>query len=194
MTGRRFHRTTEAIPRRPWKAKSPFASRPIQIGIKRVREECARGTTRASSIHFHRAVPRSSSHTGPRKMAFFGLDNALLRVRGFRGSVAGREVCNSRSSSVLNLGPPKKGPKSQVKYPKESIFGPFSLHTNRLLWDILLDFWGHFSGEGGVPRNYGIFRTLKCTFGVSGLCSKSGQVPPQMELQRFWGCMDRAPL
>ena len=34
MTGRRFHRTTEAIPRRPWKAKSPFASRPMKINIK----------------------------------------------------------------------------------------------------------------------------------------------------------------
>ena len=35
MTGRRFHRTTEAIPRRPWKARSPFASRPIRISIKK---------------------------------------------------------------------------------------------------------------------------------------------------------------
>ena len=33
MTGRRFHRTTEAIPRRPWKAKSPFASKPTKISI-----------------------------------------------------------------------------------------------------------------------------------------------------------------
>ena len=31
MTGRRFHRTMEVIPRRPWKSKSPFASRPITI-------------------------------------------------------------------------------------------------------------------------------------------------------------------
>ena len=35
MTGRRFHRTTEAIPRRPWKSKSPFASRPIYISIEK---------------------------------------------------------------------------------------------------------------------------------------------------------------
>ena len=43
MTGRRFHRTTEAIPRRPWKSKSPFAFRPMQISIKRwTRGVCAR--------------------------------------------------------------------------------------------------------------------------------------------------------
>ena len=32
---RRFHRTTEAIPRRPWKAEPFFASRPIKISIKK---------------------------------------------------------------------------------------------------------------------------------------------------------------
>ena len=31
MTGRGFHCTTEVIPRRPSKSKSPFASRPIKI-------------------------------------------------------------------------------------------------------------------------------------------------------------------
>ena len=46
MTGRRFHRTTEAIPRRPWKAKRFFASRPVKISIKRVCEGCARGMPR----------------------------------------------------------------------------------------------------------------------------------------------------
>ena len=46
MTGRRFHRTTEAVPRRPWKAKRFSASRPGKISIKRVREGCAQGTTR----------------------------------------------------------------------------------------------------------------------------------------------------
>ena len=35
MSGRRFHCTTEAIPRRPWKAKSPFASKPCQVNIKK---------------------------------------------------------------------------------------------------------------------------------------------------------------
>ena len=35
MTGRRFHHTTEAIPRRPSKAKSPFACRPIKMNIKK---------------------------------------------------------------------------------------------------------------------------------------------------------------
>ena len=41
MTGQRFHRTTEVMPRRPWKSKSSFASRPIKIsentGTQRVR-------------------------------------------------------------------------------------------------------------------------------------------------------------
>ena len=35
MTGRGFHRTTEAIPRRHWKAKRFFASGPIEISIKK---------------------------------------------------------------------------------------------------------------------------------------------------------------
>ena len=37
MAGRRFHRTTEMIPHRPWKAKSPFAfgSKPIKISINK---------------------------------------------------------------------------------------------------------------------------------------------------------------
>ena len=35
MAGRRLHCTTEAIPRHPWKAKSPFASRPIQISVEK---------------------------------------------------------------------------------------------------------------------------------------------------------------
>ena len=47
MTGRRFHRPTEAIPRRPWKSTSPFASRPMKINTKKGgREGCARGMTR----------------------------------------------------------------------------------------------------------------------------------------------------
>ena len=35
MTARRFHRTMEVIPRRPWKSKSPFASRPIKTSINK---------------------------------------------------------------------------------------------------------------------------------------------------------------
>ena len=35
MTGRRFHRITELIPCRPWKSKSPFASRPMKINIRK---------------------------------------------------------------------------------------------------------------------------------------------------------------
>ena len=35
MTGRRFHRIMEAIPRRPWKSKIPFAPRPIKTSINK---------------------------------------------------------------------------------------------------------------------------------------------------------------
>ena len=58
MTGRRFHRTTEAIPRRPWKSKSPFASRPMKININRATRGGAREVQRGtSSICFRRTVP-----------------------------------------------------------------------------------------------------------------------------------------
>ena len=30
MTGRRFHRTAEGIPRRPWNSKSPLGSKPVK--------------------------------------------------------------------------------------------------------------------------------------------------------------------
>ena len=53
MTGRGFHRTTEVIPRRPWKSKSPFASRPIKISKTTRTQGRARGTTR----HFLQAFP-----------------------------------------------------------------------------------------------------------------------------------------
>ena len=35
MSGRRFHGTTEAIPRRPGSLKAPFAFRPMKISIKK---------------------------------------------------------------------------------------------------------------------------------------------------------------
>ena len=69
MTGRRFHRTTEAIPRRPWKFKCPFFGRAREI---------RRGT---SSIHSHLLVPRSSSHIGPRKF-LGGAPGAALGSQG----------------------------------------------------------------------------------------------------------------
>ena len=56
MTGRRFHHTTEVIPRRPWKSKSPFAYGPIKVSkntYAKGAREVRRGT---SSIHFHRTV------------------------------------------------------------------------------------------------------------------------------------------
>ena len=47
MTRRGFHRTTEVIPRRPWKSKSPFASKPIiKSENTGTQAGCARGTTR----------------------------------------------------------------------------------------------------------------------------------------------------
>ena len=35
MTWRRFNRAREVIPRRPWKSKSPFASRPMKTSINK---------------------------------------------------------------------------------------------------------------------------------------------------------------
>ena len=49
MTGQKFHRTAEVIPRRPWKSKSPFVSKPIKTSITRGRKgrehEVRRGST-----------------------------------------------------------------------------------------------------------------------------------------------------
>ena len=62
--------------------KNPFASRPTQRSIKEGDVTGARevrpGT---SSDHFHRAVPWSSSHTGPRKIAQEELLKDLLQKR-----------------------------------------------------------------------------------------------------------------
>ena len=65
MNGRRFHRTMEMIPARPWWSKSPSVSTPIKQSTK---QGNARGTSEvrrgASSIHFHCPAPRSSGHIG----------------------------------------------------------------------------------------------------------------------------------
>ena len=82
MTGQLFHRTTEVILRRPWKSKSPFASRPIQIIKAQGRKGCARGTTRyflhsfpscslpvvqryLSPIHLSELMTTTTTHTEP---------------------------------------------------------------------------------------------------------------------------------
>ena len=57
MTGRRFHCTTEVIPCRPWKSKSPFASRPIKISIKR--------GTRGVRVRYDAYFPHSFLSYGP---------------------------------------------------------------------------------------------------------------------------------
>ena len=47
MTGRRFHRTTEAIPRRSWKSlKTPLLPGLLKQAQKKGTQRCARGTTR----------------------------------------------------------------------------------------------------------------------------------------------------
>ena len=103
MTGRRFHRTTEAIPCRPWKSKSPFASRPMKISIKkgdaRGAREVRRGT---SSIHFRRAVPGSSSH-----MSYWSprLRNAFAPYRGQNPQNRGKEGVGVKNP---HLPPPQK--------------------------------------------------------------------------------------
>ena len=58
MTGRGFHRTAEAMPRRPWKSKSWSVSRPVKISI--YKEGDTRGAPEVrrstSSIYFHHAL------------------------------------------------------------------------------------------------------------------------------------------
>ena len=54
MIGRRLNRTTEAIPRCPWKAKSAFASRPIRINIMKATR---RVRTRHDTVHFFHSFP-----------------------------------------------------------------------------------------------------------------------------------------
>ena len=79
MTGRRFHRTMEMIPARPWQSKSPSFSTPVKQSRKqgnaRGTSEVRRGT---SSNHFHCRVPRSSSHIGPPKNAIFFTDFCFI--------------------------------------------------------------------------------------------------------------------
>ena len=58
VTGRRFYRTTEAIPRRPWKAKRPFTSRPCKKGIEK-------GTRGVRVRHGMVLLPFSSIVQGP---------------------------------------------------------------------------------------------------------------------------------
>ena len=61
-----------------------------------------------------------------------------------------------------HFGPPEKWQQKSVKMSKEPVFGQFDSPKMDFL-DILTDFWGHFSGG---PKWH--FRTLNCTFGVSG--------------------------
>ena len=51
MTGRRFHRTTEAISCHPWKAKAPLLPDLLK------REGCARGCARGTAQYFFHSFP-----------------------------------------------------------------------------------------------------------------------------------------
>ena len=82
MTGRRLHRTTEAIPRRPWKAQSPFASRHIRISIRKgTRGVRTRYDTVLLPFISIVRCPRSSSHTGHQQKCiskFSKIRNSLM--------------------------------------------------------------------------------------------------------------------
>ena len=69
MTGRRFDRTMDMIPARPWSSKNPSVSTPVKQSTKqgnaRGTNELRRGTC---SINFHCPVPRSSNHIGHGKL------------------------------------------------------------------------------------------------------------------------------
>ena len=93
MTGRRFHRTMEMIPARPWWSKSPSFPPLLNKKTKyktRERKGHERGT---SSIRFHCPVPRSSSHIGQGNI-FQNFDHAAFQKsqvskRGWRAKGAG---------------------------------------------------------------------------------------------------------
>ena len=53
MTRRRFHRTTEVIPRRPWKSKSPL----LPDLIKQVKTQGCKGCIRGTTRYFLHAFP-----------------------------------------------------------------------------------------------------------------------------------------
>ena len=67
------------------------------------------------------------------------------------------------------MDPPEKWPQKSIKMSKKSLFEELNVQKREFL-DILIGFWGHFSG--GVQN--GIFRTLKCTFGVLGFRGSVG--------------------
>ena len=119
MTGRRFHRTTEALPRRPWKAKRFFASRPIKISIKKG----TRGVrTRYDTVLFPfiSIVPRSSSHVGPRICLLIWL-RTRARLRGALSSfkhLLGRPTVLIQKQTTIhdsyNPPPPPEDPHPQI--------------------------------------------------------------------------------
>ena len=76
-------------------------------------------------------------------------------------------------SEKYHFRPPGKRPRKSIKMSKKSIFGHFNSPKMDFL-DILIDFRGLFSGGSKMV----FFGTLKCTFGVSGLCRGTGRLQP----------------
>ena len=74
-------------------------------------------------------------------------------------------------SERCHFGPPprKKGPQKLTKISQKSSFGDLKCPKLDFL-DILIDFWGPFSG--GVKNSF--FRALGCTFGVSAFRGSVG--------------------
>ena len=97
----------------------------------------------------------------------------IVRGEALRDRVANALACyrapeprnpKSASKSPKNaiLDPPEKCTPKSIKMSKKSVFGELKCPKTGFL-DILIDFGVHFSGVQN-----GIFRTFKCTFGVSG--------------------------
>ena len=82
MTGRRFHNTTEVIPRRAWKSKSPLLPDLVEPAKTQGRKGCARGTTRyiLHSLPLY-SPPVVQSYLSPE----FRVASKFWRVFGVRG-------------------------------------------------------------------------------------------------------------
>ena len=75
MAGRRFHRTMEMIPARPWSSKSPSVSTPMRK--QSTKQGNARGTSevrRGTSFFFHFDCPV------PGRPVILGMDSCMIDV------------------------------------------------------------------------------------------------------------------
>ena len=128
MTGRRFHRTTEAIPRRPWKSTSPFASRPMKINIKRgTRGVRARYDVALPPFISIVRSPWSSGHIGPREMNGNSINGGPPPQSGKKkkDSIIDNPRASYRAENPTN-------PKNRQKIPARHTNSPYSTGSKNI--------------------------------------------------------------